>query len=133
MGFGRSRTYYEVRFVFTDVSPKRAELWFRVISVILALEQVALAYFGWWLTTYVPPADMIEYQDTLTGGGRLLMVMGTIFIWPNLALAVAPRKPWVWVAGLTNLAAAVVCCPPGALLLFAWNRADVKRHYGMPE
>ncbi len=115
------------------MSPRNAVLWFRVVCVILALEQVALAYFGWWLTGYVPPPEMADSQETLAGSGRMLMIMGTLFIWPNLALAVAPVRPWLWVAGLTNLAAAIICCPPGGLLLLVWNRKEVKRHFGMPE
>ena len=104
-----------------------------MICVVLALEQLALAIFGWWLTRYAPPPDMADMQQSLATSGRLLMLLGTVFIWPNLALAVAPRKPWVWVAGLTNLAAAVVCCPPGVLLLFVWMRPAIKAHFGMVE
>lgn len=108
-------------------------VWFRVVCAILALEQVGLIALGWYLTQMPPPADAPETKQTLVTSGWLLMGCGALFVWPNLILAACPRKPWVWVAGLTNLAASLLCCPPGVLLLIPWLRSDVKRHFGMPQ
>lgn len=115
------------------MAPSRAEFWFRVVTVLMALEQLGLVAFGLWLRTYVPPPEQADTAPQLYLLGTLLAVMGIAFCALNLTLALGPRKPWVWIAGLTNLAAAVVCCPPGALLLLVWTRLDVRRHFGMPE
>ena len=115
------------------VTAPQAEKWFRVLCGVLAVEHFGLACFGWWVRGFIPPPEDMGFKPSLETGGTVLLWMGLAFGFLNLALIFAPRKPWVWVAGLSNLAATVVCCPPGLLVLIAWNRLETKRHFGMPE
>ncbi len=113
------------------MTPSRAETLFRATCVVLALEQVGLVAFGLWVRGYVPPEGAEVSTKALSVYGTVLAILGIVFAAGNLMLATAARRPWLWVAGLSNLAAAVLCCPPAGLLLFVWLRADTKRHFGV--
>lgn len=80
---------------------------------------------------YVPPEGTEVSTKALAVYGTILAILGIVFAAGNLMLAFAPRKPWLWIAGLSNLAAAVLCCPPAGLLIFVWLRMDTKRHFGL--
>lgn len=99
---------------------------------MFALENLGIAYLGYY-ARHLPASIEIEQatRDYVASSGGLLIAMGLVFALLNFILAAVEAKPWVWVAGLTNIAGSIICCPPGALLLFVWLKPEVKAFYGI--
>lgn len=107
-----------------------AILAYRLLCLWVAVCQLGLITLGVWLQTFQPPPGTDpESVKALGPLGLLLIPLGVTFFFANAYLAFAKPKPWMWVAGITNIIGAVIFCPISFVLLLPWYRPEVKQYF----